>query len=93
MFRITNHTANGELVMKLEGCLEGAVVSELEASWRDVSDGSHGRIVRVDLVDVCHVDTAGRELLGRMCRAGVAFVARGCVMPELVKEIAEGVRN
>lgn len=93
MFRITTHSANDQVVMKLEGCLEGPVVLELEACWRDVSRVSQGRPVRVDLVDVCHVDSAGRELLGRMCHAGVAFVARGCVMPELVKEIAGGVGN
>ena len=93
MFRITRHSANDEVVMKLEGCLEGPVVSELEACWREISDGSRGRRVHVDLVDVCHVDANGRELLGRMCRAGITFVARGCVMPELMKEIAEGVRN
>jgi hypothetical protein len=93
MFRITTHSANGELVMKLEGCLEGPVVPELEACWRQVGDPSGGRRVRLDLVEVCHVDAAGRELLGRMCRAGIAFTARGCVMPELMKEIAQGVRN
>jgi hypothetical protein len=47
--------------------------------------------VRVDLTDVVHVDDAGRELMTAMYRAGVRFVGRGFVIPELLREISESV--
>lgn len=92
MLRITTERAGSELVMKLEGCLEGASVPEVEAVWREAAM-SHNRPVRVDLVDVCHVDERGRVLMTEMFRAGVRFTARGCEMPELVREISETVRT
>ena len=91
MFRITTSTAGNELVMKLEGSLYGAWVGELETCWRGVMASLHGRSLRVDLTDVCHVDDAGRELMTAMLRSGARFLARGCVMPELIKEISDSV--
>jgi len=88
MFRITTHTAGDELVMKLEGYLTGPWVRELDACWRDVVTATAGRHVRIDLTAVCQVDAAGRELMALMHRAGAQFVAKGCVMPEVVREIS-----
>jgi anti-anti-sigma regulatory factor len=88
MFRITSLIEDGEVVVKLEGCLAGACVPELESCWR----AAPGALpVRVDLREVCHVDAAGRELLMSMYRARVRLMTRGCVMPELVREIARSV--
>jgi ABC-type transporter Mla MlaB component len=89
MFRITTQTADDELVMKLEGCLAGPWVRELDTCWRDAMTAMDGRRVRIDLTAVCHVDAAGRELMTVMHRAGAQFVTRGCVMPEVVREISE----
>ena len=89
MFRITTQTDDDELVMKLEGCLAGPWVRELDTCWRDVMTGIDGRRVRIDLTALCHVDAAGRELMAVMHRAGAQFVTRGCVMPEVVREISE----
>lgn len=89
MFRITTQAADDELVMKLEGCLTGPWVRELDICWRDLVTSSGDHRVRLDLTAVWHVDEAGRELLAAMHRAGVHFVTRGCVMPEVVREISE----
>ena len=89
MFRITTQTDDDELVMKLEGCLTGPWVRELDTCWRDVMTAIDGRRVRIDLTAVCHVDAAGRELMAVLHRAGAQFVTRGCVMPEVVREISE----
>lgn len=91
MFRITTHTTDGELVLKLEGSLTGPWVAELDACWRGGIETLDGRRIRVDLTAVCHVDEAGRDLMTRMYRGGAHFLARGCVMPEVVREIAESV--
>lgn len=86
MFRITTQTVNGELVLKLEGCLTGPCVQELQTCWR-AAVKTLG--VRVDLTAVWRVDAAGRDLLAEMHCAGAHFVTRGCVMPEVVREISE----
>ena len=88
MFRITSLIEDGEIVLKIEGCLAGPGVHELDSCWR----ASPGTLpVRVDLREVCHVDAAGRQLLMSMYRARVRLITRGCVMPELVREIAQSV--
>lgn len=89
MLRITTQTDGGVLVMTLEGCLAGPWVQELEACWRDALSKRDGRQIQIDLRAVCHVDAHGRELMATMHRAGAGFMARGCVMPEVVREISE----
>jgi ABC-type transporter Mla MlaB component len=89
MLRITMKKADGELVFKLEGCLAGPWVEELDALWREQAGGRPGRRVRVDMRDVCHVDGAGRALMTRMYLAGTEYQTTGCVMPEIVREISE----
>ena len=88
MFRITSSIEDGEIVLKLEGRLAGACVQELESCWRSAG----GTLpVRVDLREVCHVDAAGQQLLMSMYGARVRLMTRGCVMPELVREIARSI--
>jgi ABC-type transporter Mla MlaB component len=89
MFRITTRGADGELVLTLEGNLTGPWVDELNSCWHTVVAAAPGAQVRVDLSSVCRVDSEGRELLRAMHRSGARLVARGCVMPVLVREIAE----
>lgn len=88
MMRITLRPADDMVVIQLEGCLTGAWVIELENCWRQALAASGGR-VRVDLRSVCHVDDDGRTLMTRMHKAGAAFTASGCLMPEVVREVTE----
>jgi hypothetical protein len=89
MLRISTYTSDDELVMKLEGCLAGPWVRELETCWREASSRLGLGSTRVDLTGVCHVDAPGQQLMTQMYHAGARFVARGCVMPEIVREISE----
>lgn len=91
MLRITPYVTGPEYHLQVEGCLTGPWVAELGACWIGVAIAQPGRRIRVDLVDVCHVDEQGRELMTLMYRAGVRFAANGFVMPELVREISEFV--
>ena len=91
MLRITSQVADGEYVLKLEGCLAGPWVSEVDNCWREVLHTNQR--MRVDLTDVCHVDEAGRELMTVMYHAGTRFVAVGCLIPELVREISAAVAD
>lgn len=85
MLRITAQRTDDEIAVKLEGALAGPWVRELDTCWRALA-GPQTR-VRLDLRDVCHVDSAGRQLIAVMFRAGVRFMAGGCDLPELLKEI------
>lgn len=87
MLRITEQTSGAELVLRLEGGLAGPWVQELEACWRAAA-ARPGQQLRVDLRSVGQIDAAGRDLLTAMYRAGARFVASGCVMPEIVREIS-----
>ncbi len=91
MLRITSDPAPDEYRLKLEGCLVGAWVPELAACWREANAVSHQRPIRVDLTEVYHIDEAGRQLMTAMYRAGVRFVARGFVVPELLREISRSL--
>lgn len=91
MVRITTQTSDDELVFKVEGCLAGPAVRAFETCWRDEIRGLDRRRVRVDLTAVCHVDGGGRELLSVIHRAGALFVTKGCVMPEVIREISGAV--
>jgi anti-anti-sigma regulatory factor len=91
MFRITTHVAADKVVFKLEGVLWGAWVGELDECWREATRTLNGRPMLVDLTDVYSVDDTGRQFLALMYSEGARFVARGCVMRELVREIAESV--
>jgi hypothetical protein len=86
MLRITIHRAEDDLVMKLEGCVSGPWVGELDACWRGATTQHAGRLM-VDLRGVCHVDAGGRVVMARMHEAGASFMTSGCVMPEVVREV------
>jgi hypothetical protein len=88
MLRITVRGVTDNLVLELEGCVAGPWVDELERSWREVIQKLATGPVQVDLRSVCHVDTRGRVLMTRMYREGARFMASGCVLPEMVRELS-----
>ena len=88
MIRITIHHTDDDLTLRVEGCLSGDLVGELEACWLDARTTRRGRRLRVDLLGVCHVDDRGRELMARLYDDGAQFEVSGCEMPEIVREIA-----
>src|SRR5262245_44052269 len=93
MFRITTHGVDGELVMTLEGYLTGDFVHELVICWEQIVATAAGAMIRVDLTGLWRVDAAGRDVLAALHRTGAKLVAKGCVMPVLIREIAESARN
>ena len=93
MFRITTHGVDGELVLTLEGYLTGDWVRELAICWDQIVSTAPAALIKVDLTGVWRVDAAGREMLEALHRAGARLVAKGCVMPVLIREIAESAQN
>jgi ABC-type transporter Mla MlaB component len=88
MFRATASSTCDGFVLKLEGWLSGEVVRELDTCWQRALNAHDSQRMAVDLSELYFVDPEGRELLTEMYRAGVTFVAKGCEMPELVREIS-----
>jgi anti-anti-sigma regulatory factor len=88
MFRLTEQCTSGRLVLKLEGRWSRDVVGELEAGWQSARDRAGEDGLCIDLSDVLVIDDAAREQLARMHRAGARFVSRGCLMRELIRQIA-----
>jgi hypothetical protein len=91
MIRITTHQTAEEVVLELEGCLVGDSVDALDGYWRQAARTLAGRRLQVDLRALCQVDERGRTVLMRLHADGARFVASGCVMPEIVREIAAEV--
>jgi anti-anti-sigma regulatory factor len=87
MIRITIHHTDDELMLRVEGCLSGDLVGELEACWLDSQPTRRGRRLRIDLRGVCHVDDRGRALMARLYDDGAQFEVSGCEMPEIIREI------
>jgi anti-anti-sigma regulatory factor len=87
MLKITMLDAGDRVRLELEGKLSGAWVPELEECWRTSNAALGGRQLWVDLSDVEAVDAAGRYLLALMHASGVRFIASGCLMGPLVREI------
>ncbi len=87
MLRITIEEGGEQFRLKLEGRLAGAWVTELENCWRTAASTLCGRPLWVDLTAVDCVDAAGKYLLALMHNAGARFIASGCAMLELVREI------
>ena len=88
MLKITLHDTPESLRLELEGRLAGPWVGELEAAWRAATLGRAVRPLSVDLTGVDCVDGAGRYLLALMRHAGARFIAPGCCMSALVRELA-----
>ena len=77
MLKITMHETSHQIILKLEGSLSGAWVSELEDAWRAaVLDGT-GRAVCVDLAAIVGIDAAGRYLLLLIHERGVQMIGSG----------------
>lgn len=87
MLRISEQRCPDRLVLKIEGRFLGAWVEEVDAFWQAVSETAGHANIWVDLTDVYLLDRAAQALLARMHRAGVRFVAQGCEIPELVREL------
>jgi ABC-type transporter Mla MlaB component len=88
MLKITVHETRDALRLELEGRVAGPWVGEIEAAWRSAIEACGGRKVEIDLTGVDAVDAAGRYLLALIRNEGARFIAPGCCMSALVREIA-----
>lgn len=88
MLRITTQENPTAITFVLEGKCRGPWVDELEQCWRKAAAGAMAKKLRVDLAQVGFVDDRGKELLAKMCAAGVELSAAGLMISSLIQEIA-----
>ncbi len=87
MLKITSEKNRNSVRLRLEGSLTGPWVGELEQEWRTIQSAGAIPLV-VDLTDVTFVGEDGKLLLKQLWREGAQFIATGCCIGHLVKEIA-----
>jgi anti-anti-sigma regulatory factor len=92
MLKITMHETPGQIILKLEGRLSGAWVSELEDAWRAAVIDGTSRAVCVDLAAVVRIDAAGRYLLLLMHEQGVQMIGSGGRILDDLVEVVESWR-
>jgi ABC-type transporter Mla MlaB component len=89
MMRITNHEKAGSLTLQVEGKLVGPWVLELKHCWDQALSNQPLSAVRVDVSEVTHIDTGGKELLATMHGQGAELIAACCLMKAVVAEVAQ----
>lgn len=87
MLRISVKEGEQVTTIVVEGKLVPPWLSELSRTWESSVAGGNGSPIMVDLSGVTFVDREGRELLGRMHRAGARLRTSGCLMKAIVEEI------
>ncbi len=87
MLRITVITQSELTVLKVEGKLAGPWVAELERCWQMVISGTHQERLLIDLTEVAFVDSAGKELIRKICGQGADVAVTGPLMTSIVNEL------
>ena len=87
MLRITVHDTPQAITFQLEGRLAGPWLRELEACWQGTLARQRRPIVRVDLLGVTFIDSAGKDCLAALHREGAEFVAPDCLTKAIVDEL------
>jgi hypothetical protein len=87
MLRITTSKDSEITCFVVEGKLAGACVGELEKCWQAARSIEPQRSILVDLKSVTCVDAYGKQLLTRMHKEGIGFVAAGLMTKLLIEEI------
>ena len=91
MLRIDTRYSTESANFTVAGKLVGPWVIVLEECWQTVVAERPGSAIIVNLGDVTFIDDAGRELLTRMCREGVALAAAGVLTEGIIEEIKADV--
>ncbi len=81
------HDTPGAFRLQLSGELARGSVAEVALCWQTGSSTLGRRRLVIDLSGVVSIDSAGRDLLVHMNRAGAEFIATSPEMRELVLEI------
>jgi ABC-type transporter Mla MlaB component len=84
VLKITIQNSSSTVILKLEGSLKGPWVDELRKAWHTSANMAAGQPVSVDLAAVTFADAAGRDLLLRMRKEGVALSGGSSFLRQLL---------
>jgi len=87
MMRITRQQDGETITLKIEGCLAGELVDEMNRCWDEVKTDARQRAIRIDLTDVTFIDAAGRELLAQMFASGAIAGAANLMTKAVVEQL------
>ena len=93
MLKITTLIHAESTTFKLEGCLAGPWVQELERCWDSTVATTTDHSLTVDLSAVTYVDSDGKDLLRKIHQQGAKLVASGCLTSCIVNEIVQVARR
>ena len=93
MLRITVVTEDQRTVLKAEGKLSGPWVKELDNCWQLALNKDPSETIVLDLSDVAFVDSAGKELIRKMCGDEVELIVRGPLMTSIANEVRAKARS
>jgi anti-anti-sigma regulatory factor len=79
------------LLLEVEGRLAGPFVDELERSWETERRRMPSERIVVRLSNVTFIDEAGKELLGRIWRAGAQVEGSGCMVRAIIARITSAL--
>jgi anti-anti-sigma regulatory factor len=86
VLKITIQNSSSGAILKLEGSLNGPWVDELRKAWLTSANMAAGASVSVDLAGATFADTAGRDLLLRMRKDGVALNGGSSFLRQLLED-------
>jgi len=87
MLRVITQSEGERFRLVLHGALAGEWVVLLEKHWRGIVAEAPTASVVLVLSEVDYVDFEGEQLLHRMAKRGVEFVASGCMNRHLVESL------
>ena len=87
MMRITKQQDGETITLKIEGCLAGEWVSEMERCWDEVRSDARSFVIRIDLTEVTSVDAAGGNLLAAMFRSGVTPTGTNVMTKAVIEQL------
>ena len=89
MLRVRITTERTKTVLVVEGRLAGPWVDELAASWASARESVDAQSIRIDLDGVSFISSPGKSLLAAIHAGGGELVGRGCMVRQILDEIAD----
>ncbi len=84
---VRDEESQKRVLVEVEGRLAGPWVEELERSWEAERRRAPSAGIIVRLSNVSFIDEAGKELLGKISRAGAKIEGSGCMVRAIIARI------
>jgi hypothetical protein len=93
MLKIATEMVDDEVLLILEGSLNGPWVAEVERAWHGAAIDRQPRKIKVDLSEVTFVSDEGKQLLERICARGTEICSSDLLTKALADELSHKHRG